>query len=170
MNIAMQRGEVDGRGTFSWTSLKPYVKEWIDTGDLVILYQMGLRKHPDLPNVPLVTDLAENDDQRKMLELEFTGFEVGRPYFVPEGVPADRVAALRKAFDETMKDKELLAAAEQLKQEVGPTSGEEMNAILKRIYATPKDLVARLAEASKVQPDLKILNKPEGQPKGAQPE
>ena len=165
MNIAMLRGEVDGRGTFSWTSLKPHLKDWIDSGEFTILYQMGLRKHPDLPNVPLVTDLAENDDQKKMLELEFTGFEVGRPYFVAEGVPADRVAALRHAFDQAAKDKDLLADAVKQKLEVNATSGEEMNAILQRIYATPKALVARLAEASKSQPDLKILNKPEEQKK-----
>jgi tripartite-type tricarboxylate transporter receptor subunit TctC len=157
MNIAMLRGEVDGRGTFSWTSLKPHLHDWVDSGELRILYQMGLRKHPDIPNVPLVTDLADNDDQKKMLELEFTGFEVGRPYFVAEGVPADRVSALRHAFIETMKDKDLLADAVKQKLEIGPTSGEEMNTILARIYATPKSIVERLAEASKSQPDLKIL-------------
>jgi tripartite-type tricarboxylate transporter receptor subunit TctC len=165
MNIAMLRGEVDGRGTFSWTSLKPHLKDWVDSGELRILYQMGLRKHPDIPNVPLVTDLADNDDHKKMLELEFTGFEVGRPYFVAEGVPADRVAALRHAFDQTMKDKELQADAVKQKLEVNPTSGEEMNAILARIYATPKAIVERLAEASKSKPDLTILNKPSAQTK-----
>src|SRR6476661_8107616 len=56
MNLAMQRGEVDGRGTFSWTSLKPQKKDWIDSGEMIVLYQQGLRKHPDLPDVPLVTD------------------------------------------------------------------------------------------------------------------
>lgn len=165
MNIAMLRGEVDGRGTFSWTSLKPHLKDWVESGELKILYQMGLHKHRDLPNVPLVLDLAQNDDQKKMLELEFTGFEVGRPYFVAEGVPADRVAALRHAFDEAVKDKELLAEADKLKQEIGPTSGQEMNTLLQRIYATPKEIVVRLAEASKSQPDLKILNKPQEQKK-----
>jgi tripartite-type tricarboxylate transporter receptor subunit TctC len=95
-----------------------------------------------------------------MLRLEFTGFEVGRPYFVAEGVPADRVAALRHAFDEAVKDKDLLRDAEKQKLEINPTSGQKMNEILAEAYATPKALVARLAEASKQQPDLKILNKP----------
>ncbi len=157
MNIAMERGEVDGRGTFSWTSLKPHLKDWVDSGNLVILFQMGLKKHPDIPNVPLVTELAENDDQKKMLELEFTAFEVGRPYFVAEGVPADRVSALRRAFDQAMKDKDLLADAAKLKLEINPTTGEEMQEILARVYATPKTLVARLVEASKAKPDLKAL-------------
>jgi tripartite-type tricarboxylate transporter receptor subunit TctC len=159
MNIAMQRGEVDGRGTFSWTSLKPHYKDWVESGDMVILYQMGLRKHPDLANVPLITEIAETDDQKKLLELQFTAFEIGRPYFVAEGVPADRVTALRRAFDETMKDKDLLADAERLKLEINPTTGEEMQQILTRVFATPRELVARLAEATKSKPDLKVLEK-----------
>ena len=133
MNFAMQRGEVDGRGTFSWTSLKPHYKEWVESGDYVVLYQQGLRKHPDIPNVPLVTDLAENDDQKKLLELQFTAFELGRPYFMAEGVPQDRVTAIRRAFDKAMQDKELLADAEKQKLEVNPATGEEMQTILKRV-------------------------------------
>ena len=159
MNLAMQRGEVDGRGAFSWTSLKPHFKEWVESGDLFVLYQQALRKHPDIPGVPLVIDLAETDDQRKLLELQFTAFELGRPYFVADGVPAERVNALRRAFDQAMKDKELLADAERQQMEVNPATGAEMQTILTRVYATPKALVARLAEASKTQPDLKILNK-----------
>jgi len=159
MNLAMQRGEVDGRGTFSWTSLKPHLKEWVESGELSILYQQGLRKHPDIPNVPLVTEFAENDDQKKMIELQFTAFELGRPYFVAEGVPADRVAALRRAFDQAMKDKDLLADAEKQDLEANPTRGEEMKEIFTRVFAPPKELVARLAEASKSKPDLKVLEK-----------
>jgi len=157
MNLAMQRGEVSGRGTFSWTSLKPQKANWVDSGDLIVLFQMGLKKHPDLPDVPLVTDLAENDEQRQLLELEFTGFQLGRPYFLPEGVPADRVTGLRRAFDAAMKDKELIAEAEKLDLEVNPTTGEEMQEILKRVYATPKALVDKLSEASKYQPDLQVI-------------
>ena len=159
MNLAMQRGEVDGRGTYSWTSIKPHYKEYIESGDLTILFQMGLRTHPDIPNVPLVLDFAQNDEQRKLLELQFTAFELGRPFFVAEGVPADRVNALRRAFDETMKDKELLADAEKQGLEINPSTGEEMQEILERVYATPKELVAKLAEASKAQPEMKAPDK-----------
>jgi tripartite-type tricarboxylate transporter receptor subunit TctC len=159
MNLAMQRGEVDGRGTFSWTSLKPHLKEWVESGELSILYQQGLRKHPDIPNVPLVTEFAENDNQKKMIELQFTAFELGRPYFVAEGVPADRVDTLRRAFDQAMKDKDLLADAEKQDLEANPTHGEEMQQIFTRVFTTPKELVARLAEASKSKPDLKVLEK-----------
>jgi tripartite-type tricarboxylate transporter receptor subunit TctC len=158
MNLAMQRGEVDGRGTFSWTSLKPQKKDWIDSGEMIVLYQQGLRKHPDLPDVPLVTDLAQNETQRQVLALQFTAFELGRPYFMPEGVPADRVQALRRAFDATMKDKDLIADADKQGLEVNPATGEEMTEMLKKVYATPKEVIARLAEATKDQPDLKVLN------------
>ncbi len=158
MNLAMQRGEVDGRGTYSYTSLKPNYKEWVESGDMIILYQQGLRKHPDLPNVPLVTDLAENETQRQVLELQFTAFELGRPYFLPEGTPADRVQALRRAFDATMKDKDLLADADKQGLEVNPATGEEMQEMLKKVFATPKEVINRLAEATKDQPDLKVLN------------
>jgi tripartite-type tricarboxylate transporter receptor subunit TctC len=164
MNLAMQRGEVDGRGTFSWTSLKPHLKDWIDSGEMYILYQMGLRKHPDIPNIPLITDFAENDDQKKLLELQFTAFELGRPYFVAEGVPADRVTALRRAFDQAMKDKDLIADGEKQGLEINPATGEEMQAILKRVFATPKTLIAQLAEATKAQPDLKVLPGAQGAP------
>jgi len=160
MNLAMLRGEVDGRGTFTWTSLKPNYKQWVESGELTILFQQGLRKHPDLGGIPLVTDLAETDDQRKLLELQFTAFELGRPTFVAQGVPADRVSALRRAFDLAMKDKDLLADAAKQDLEVNPLGGEQMQDMLARVYATPKELVMRLAEASKSQPDLKILNKP----------
>ena len=162
MNLAMQRGEVHGRGTFSWTSLKPQKANWLDTGELTILYQMGLKKHPDLPDAPLVIDLAENDDQRKLLELEFVAFQLGRPYFLPEGVPADRVTTIRRAFDATMKDKELIAEGTKMELEVNATTGEEMQEILKRVYATPKALVDKLAEASKYQPDLQVIKGADG--------
>ncbi len=158
MNLAMLRGEVDGRGTFSWTSLKPHLKEWVDTGELVILYQQGLRKHPDIPNVPLVLDLADEPDIRRVLRVQFTAFELGRPYFVSDGVPADRVAALRRAFDMAMKDKTLLADADKLNQEINPFTGEEMQKVLADVYATPKALIARLAEATRSKPDLKVLD------------
>jgi len=149
MNLAMQRGEVDGRGTFSWTSLKPHKKDWIDTGDVIVLYQQGLRKHPDLPNVPLVTELAENDTQRQVLALQFTAFELGRPLFVADGVPADRVTALRRAFDATMKDPEFIAEVTKQKLELEPQTGEQLEKLIKEIYATPKPIIERVANLIK---------------------
>jgi tripartite-type tricarboxylate transporter receptor subunit TctC len=157
MNIAMQRGETDGRGTMTWTSLVPHLKEWVESGDFVIVYQQGLRTHPDIPKVPLVTNLSDDPEIKKMLEVQFTAFELGRPYFVAEGVPADRVAALRTAFDQAMKDKDLLADAKKQSLEINPMGGEEMQKLLAGAYATPKAQLQRLREAAKVKPDLKVL-------------
>ncbi|HZS63677.1 MAG TPA: tripartite tricarboxylate transporter substrate-binding protein [Xanthobacteraceae bacterium] len=165
MNLAMQRGEVDGRGTYSWTSLKPHIGE-VKSGELIVLYQMGLQKHPDLKDVPLVLDLAKTDEQRKMLTVEFTAFQIGRPLFVAEGVPADRVQVLRRAFDAAMKDKDLLADAEKQKQEVNPTNGEDMQKILVDVFATPKPLLDKLHAAAQETPDLKQIPADQAKAKG----
>ena len=170
MNLAMDRGEVDGRGTFSWTSIRPMRKELIDNGKLVILFQMGAKKHHELQHVPLVTELAQNDEQRQILELQFTAFELGRPYFAADGVPTDRVATLRRALDAALKDKDLLADADKQQLEINPVSGPDMEAIIKRVFATPRHIVMKLAEASKAQPDLKVLQAPAKQEKGAKKE
>ncbi|MGE3248446.1 MAG: Bug family tripartite tricarboxylate transporter substrate binding protein [Beijerinckiaceae bacterium] len=159
MNLAMLRGEVDGRGTFSWTSLKPHYKEWIESGKLAMIYQQGLKKHPELKNVPLVQDLTDNPETKKILRLQFTAFEMGRPLFVAGGVPADRVAALRKAFDATMKDPGLLADAKRQKQDIDPMTGAEMSKLLQEAFATPKELVEKLRAAGEAKPDLKVRPK-----------
>lgn len=157
VNLAMERGEVDGRGTFSWTSLKPRLKDWIETGEYTILYQMGLKRHPDIPNIPLVTELASDPETRKILELQFAAFELGRPQFVAEGVPADRVNILRRAFDAAMKDKDLIAEAIKGDMEINPVTGEEMTDILKEVYSSPKSVVARLSEALKKPNDVRVI-------------
>ena len=92
-----------------------------------------------------------------MFEVQFSAFELGRPQFVAEDVPADRVNALRRAFDAAMKDPALLSDAVKQDLEINPVTGEEMTEVLKRVFATPKDLIAKLAEASSSRPDLKVL-------------
>lgn len=157
MNLAMERGEVDGRGTFSWTSLKPHYKDMIESGKYKILFQMGLRKHQDLQDVPLIVDLADDPETKRILKVQFTAFELGRPLFVAEATPADRVEILRKAFDQSMKDPDLLSEAVKSDQEVNPMTGAEMTEAFKEIYATPPNLIAKLATASTDKPDLKVL-------------
>ena len=156
VNLAMERGEVDGRGTFSWTSLKPRKKEWIDTGEYVILYQMALRPHKELPDVPLVTDLAGDEETKRILRLQFAAFEMGRPQFVADGVPADRVNILRRAFDKAMEDKDLLVDAAKGDMEIDPMTGEEMTKLMQEVYASPKEVVARLSEALKKPNNVKL--------------
>ena len=157
MNLAMLRGEVDGRGTFSWTSLKPHLKEWIDTGEIDHPLPAGPAQASGHSEDPAGDGADRGSEIKKVLTVQFTAFELGRPYFVGEGVPADRVAAIRNAFNMVMKDKDLLADADKLNQEVNPFTGEEMQKVLAEVYATPKNLIERLANATKSKPDLKVL-------------
>ena len=156
VNLAMERGEVDGRGTFSWTSLKPRKKDWIDSGQYIILYQMALKPHKELPDVPLVTDLASDPETKMLLRLQFAAFEMGRPQFVADGVPAERVNILRRAFDRTMEDKDLIAEAEKAEMEIDPMTGEEMTKLMQDVYSSPKDVVAKLSDALKKPNNVKL--------------
>ena len=131
MDLAMERGEVGGRGTYSWSSFKARRMDWLRDKQVAILYQQALEKHPDLPNVPLAIDLAKNDEDRQVLELAMIPLLFGRPYAAPPGVPMDRVNALRKAFDQTMTDPAFMADAEKGKLEIEPVSGVKMEELLK---------------------------------------
>ena len=113
VGLAMERGEVNGRCGWSWSSVKATHQNWIDEKKINVLVQLALDKHPDLPDVPLVTDLAKTDEQRQIFKLIFARQVMGRPFLAPPGIPRDRVAALRKAFMDTMKDKDFLADAEK---------------------------------------------------------
>ena len=111
----MERGEVHGNGATNWTTLLSLNGNWVKEKKVNVIAQWAMKRHPDLPNVPMVLDLAKTADDRAALELLIARLEYGRPYFVPPGVPHDRVEALRRAFDATMKDPEFLADAKKLK-------------------------------------------------------
>jgi tripartite-type tricarboxylate transporter receptor subunit TctC len=147
--LAMERGEVKGRCGWSWSSVKSTHKSWIEEKKMVVLAQLSLNKHPELPDVPLVMDLAKNDEQRAILKLVFARQVMGRPYLAPPELPADRVALLRKAFSDTMKDKDFLADAEKSQLEINPVSGEEVEKLVKEVYATPADIIAKAKAAAK---------------------
>ena len=147
IHLAMERGEVQGNGATNWTTIKLLNANWIDEKKIRVLGQWGLKKHPELPDVPLVLDLAQNDADRQALRLALARLEYGRPFFLPPGVPVERVAALRRAFDAAMKDPELLAEAEKSKIEIDPLPGEEVSELVKQVNATPPDVVARVRAA-----------------------
>jgi tripartite-type tricarboxylate transporter receptor subunit TctC len=111
--------------------------------------QLSLNKHPELPDVPSVTDFAKNDEQRAILKMVFARQVIGRPYAAPPNLPADRVTALRTAFMDTMKDKDFLAEAEKTDLEINPVSGEDVEKLVQEIYATPADIIAKAKEAAK---------------------
>jgi len=147
--LAMERGEVSGRCGWSWSSVKSTHKSWIDDKKMIVLVQLSLTKHPELPDVPLVTDYAKNDEQRAILKMVFARQVIGRPFAAPPNLPGDRVATLRTAFTATMKDPDFLAEAEKTDLEINPVSGEEVEKLVKDVYATPADIVAKAKEASK---------------------
>ena len=141
INLAMERGEVQARNN-TWSSWKVTKPEWIKNGDIKILAYAGPAPK-DLPGVPAVTDLVKNEDDRRTVELIVSGTRLGRPLAFAGGVPADRVAAMRAAFKATMKDADFLKEADQLKLEVDPVSGEEMQKVVESVLSTPKNLAAK---------------------------
>jgi tripartite-type tricarboxylate transporter receptor subunit TctC len=145
----MERGEVSGRCGWSWSSVKSTHKSWIDDKKMIVLVQLSLTKHPELPDVPLVTDYAKNDEQRAILKMVFARQVMGRPFAAPPNLPEDRIAALRGAFAATMKDPEFLAEADKTDLEINPVSGEEVEKLVKDVYATPAAIVAKAKEAAK---------------------
>ena len=145
VGLAMERGEVKGRCGWSWSSVKSLHMDWVKDKKIHILVQLSLEKHPDLPNVPLVMDLAKTPDDKGILKVIFTRQVMGRPFLAPPGIPAERVAALRKAFMDTMKDKQFVAAAEKAKLEITPVPGEKLQNLVKEAYDSPPALVAKTA-------------------------
>ncbi len=147
--LAMERGEVNGRCGWSWSSVKSTHKSWIDEKKMIVLVQLSLSRHPELPDVPLVTDFAKTDEQRQILKMVFARQVMGRPYLAPPNLPEDRVAVLRKAFMDTMTDKDFLAEADKSQLEINPVSGEDVEKLVKEVYATPADIIAKAKEAAK---------------------
>ncbi len=146
INLAMQRGEVAIRGQNSWSSWKSQHMDWIREGKLTILVQIGLEKDKDLPNVPLLMDLVSDPNDKAAMRLLSAPTAIGRPLFTTPNVPAERVEALRKAFDETMKDPAFLAAAQRANMDLNPVSGVQLQKIVGDLFATPPSAVARLKE------------------------
>jgi len=147
ISLAMERGEIDGRCGWSWSSIKAEKAQWLAEHKLNIVVQLALERAPDLPNVPLITELATDDRQRQILKLIFSRQTMGRPFAGPPGIPAERAEALRKAFDLTMKDPEFLAEAEKRGLEINPVSGRDLEKLISDLYQTPKDVVAEAHEA-----------------------
>jgi len=149
ITLAMQRGEVQGRCGWSWSSIKTNHPDWVKDGTLKLLVQLSLEKHPDMPNVPLIMDMVKTEEQRGVMRLLFARQVMGRPFLAPPGLPADRIALLRKAFMDTMNDKSFLAEADKLKLEITPVSGEKVQELVAEVYRTPPDIVKRTIEAMK---------------------
>jgi tripartite-type tricarboxylate transporter receptor subunit TctC len=146
INLALEDGEV--QGTISaWTTLKTLSSDWLKDKKIKIIAQWALHNNRELSDVPNVYDFAKTDADRAALRLAMARLDIGRPFFLPPGVPADRVAALRKAFDDTMHDLAYLAEAKKLKIDVDPLTGEQLATLIELVSHTPADVVARVRKA-----------------------
>ena len=145
--LAIERGEADGRFN-SWDSMKTTSAQWIHDGKIRILLQAATRRHAELPDVPTAVELAKTPDQKQALEFLFLPAEMGRPIAAPPGVPDAQKAILRDSFAKLVKDEAFLAEAKKAGLEVdGPMTGAEIDQIVEHIYATPKDVVQKVAKA-----------------------
>jgi tripartite-type tricarboxylate transporter receptor subunit TctC len=142
VNIAMERGEVDGRGSNSWASWKSTKPEWLASKKIIMLVQIGLKRDPDLPDVPLLLELVGNDLDRKVMTFLSAETAISRALVTSPDVPLERVEALRRAFDATMKDPAFLAEAEKAKMDIGAMTGEESQKIADSIVNTPPEVIA----------------------------
>ena len=140
--LAVERGEVDGALT-SWQTMKVTRKEEFDQGKLRVLVQYAPQREKDL-SAPAVVELASNQEDRALLDFYASGGEVGRSFLAPPGVPADRVEALRRAFDATMKDKEFIADVDRAKAEFNPKTGEDLQKLIADTATVSPAIVERM--------------------------
>jgi tripartite-type tricarboxylate transporter receptor subunit TctC len=153
IHLAMQRGELDGHGNSTWTSIKTTLAKEYSEGKLNVLIQTGLRKEPDLPEVPLLSDLVKGDLKKEAVARFMSlAVSVARPFAAPPGVPADRVTVLRRAFDATMADPDFRAEAVRLNSDIDPMSGLETQQAIAAILETPKPVIAEVQEALGIAP------------------
>lgn len=146
VNLAMERGEVGGRGSNSWASWKAHHPHWLKEKKIHILVQIALERAPDLKDVPLMHELATNDKDRAVLKFISSDMGISRAVVTTPGVPKDRLEAFRRAFDKMMKDPDFLAEAEKQKMDISPTSGEQAQAVAESMLNAPPEVIARARE------------------------
>lgn len=147
INLAIERGEVQGHGANSWVAYKFQNSDWVRDKKIVPLFQVTFERDPMVPDVPTLLELAESDEQRRIILILTTTEAIGRPLVGPPGLSADRTRMLRRAFDAAMKDPEFLGDAEKAGLEVGPTSGEKLQAMVATMMASPADVVEKYGKA-----------------------
>jgi tripartite-type tricarboxylate transporter receptor subunit TctC len=142
--LAMQRDEVQGICE-SFDSIRSRRPDWLEKKTINILFQGAAEASPDLPGVPLIQDFARNTEERQAIDFLYAGQGIGRPFVAPPGMPSERLAMLRKAFDATMKDAEFIADVKKQKLDLDPIDGERLGALIDKVYATPKAVVDRVS-------------------------
>lgn len=153
IDLAMVRGETQGRATNAWAGVMSRHPDWLRDKKVRILYQQGLEKDPAVPDdVPLLIDHIEDPGKKALLRLKMAQFEMGYPVYAPPGLPEERVATLRKAFWDTYHDPAYRADAKKARVLVGPIKAEKLTSIIDEVYSTPKEM----------HEQLRALLKPEG--------
>ncbi len=155
VDLAMERGEVQGRGSNPWASYKAVRPDWVREGKIIPLVQIGMTRDPDLPNVPRLIDLAANDEQRRMFEFVSTDVAMERPYAAPPGIPADRLNAYRRGFEQMVKDAEFLATAQKQDMDINLHTGEQVEKMVQRTTSTPQENVAKVKAAMATKGEAK---------------
>jgi hypothetical protein len=145
--LAMERGEIDGFCGLSWSSLVSRHPDWLEGRKINLIVQAALEKDPQLPDTPLLIDKTGDPSKLKALKMILTTQALARPFATTPGVPPERLAALRAAFDKTVADPEFLAEAKRLGLDVNPVGWEKIDAMLKDVYDLPPDVVALAREA-----------------------
>jgi tripartite-type tricarboxylate transporter receptor subunit TctC len=148
IHIAMERGEVQGRAGNLFSSLTASNPDWLADKKIDILMQVGAKRDPNFKDVPLMTELATNADDKRILAIYSGDVALGRSFITTPGVPGDRLAALRKGFDETMVDPEFLADAKKMNMEVRPLGYADLTATTMEILSTPPELIEKAKKAN----------------------
>jgi tripartite-type tricarboxylate transporter receptor subunit TctC len=152
MTLAMERGEVDGRCGWSYSAIKATRPQWLKDGTFKILLNMGMERSPALPDVPSVMELATNDRQRAIMKLVFSRQVFARPFAMTPAVPADRAAAMEKAFLDTLADPAFLEEASKLGLEISPVGGDVVEKLVADLNATPKDVIEETRKIVSAEP------------------
>lgn len=146
--LAMERGEVDGICE-SLDSVSGKRPDWISTKTVTLLFQAGPKPNPEIKDVPFILDFAKTAEDKSALEFLYAGQGIGRPFVAPPDLPPPTLKMLRDAFNATMKDPEFIAEVKQRKLDLQPATGEELEALIKRLYATPKPLIEKIGQLIK---------------------
>jgi hypothetical protein len=139
--LAMERGELSGRVSTGWAGDKDVLEPWMKDNKVRFLAQLAMTKSPEFPNLPLILDYARTPQDKQVMELILAAQHWGRPFVMPPDVPQDRVAAVRKAFIDMTKDEQFLTEAKKLRMDLDIVTGAEIDELLKRVYATPPEIV-----------------------------
>jgi tripartite-type tricarboxylate transporter receptor subunit TctC len=156
VNLAMERGEVEGRGTNPYASYVAMTPNYVRDHLINMLVQVGSKRDPAIPTVPLLSDYAKTDEQRQILDFFSKAVSVGRPIATSPEVPKERVTALRRAFDATLKDPEFIADAKKQNAEISPMSGEELQQLIDDMVGAPPAVLAKVKAAIQAKKGLEM--------------